>query len=203
MALSLNESEKLNGAKSCLTHFMKEFNSDSAFTDGITIYSWFLFNFPVEPNGISLAQKILLKEPEFIPELEDFVREGVSSRLGLYELKISSKSKSTLKELITGNNVTINQPLETPPGDILLLRIIKINGKRYVFGDTNEFPSEKKEEITIMVNQKMNLYFPHADPKKSYDAIMRLAGPYWFSIVARDYNDEILDPDHYTTYYLQ
>jgi hypothetical protein len=198
---STNE-QQLGGAKRCLDHLMKDFNNDSSFSDGITILSWFLFNFPTQPHGLLIANEVIRSAPELAAELEPFVTEGVRSRLGLYEVRINSKKSSKLKELFTGNNINLSHPLETPPGDIALLRVMKIKGGTWVFGDTKEFPANKKEEIIDMVSKKMTMYFPHDDPKKSYDAMMRLAGPYWFSIVASDdYQGGILDPDYYTSYY--
>jgi hypothetical protein len=31
--------------------------------------------------------------------------------------------------------------------------------------------------------------------------MMRIAGPYWFSIVAQEYRGDIFNPDHYLRYY--
>ena len=177
------------------------FNSDSAFTDGVTLHSWFLFNFPITLGGQSIASEVLRKSPDFADELGPFVVEAIRSRLGLYEVVNGTPDSCVLKELLTDEKILLNQALETPPGNIALIRVMKISGKQYAFGDTNEFPAEHKATIQGMVSQKMTSFFPENSPRKSYETMMRLAGPYWFSIVANEYRGEILDPDHYLSYY--
>lgn len=71
----------------------------------------------------------------------------------------------------------------------------------WAFGDTNDFPAEHRPTIEDMVTKKMSIYFQNSDLVKSYESMMRLAGPYWFSIFARDTDGYIFDPDHYLSYY--
>ncbi len=199
MALAM--SGEHSAAERCLNHLMHEFNSDSAFADGVTLHSWFLFNFPFTHGGHSIASEVLRKTPEFLDELGPFVAEAIQSRLGLYEVKKSTRDSCLLRELFTDQEILLNQPLETPPGNIALIRVMNVMGDQYAFGDTNEFPAERKSTIQGMIAQKMIAYFPENDARKSYESMMRLAGPYWFSIVARDYQGDILAPDHYLSYY--
>ena len=52
-----------------------------------------------------------------------------------------------------------------------------------------------------MVREKMNLYFPSNDEIESYTTMMRLAGPYWFSVTSGDFDSDIINPDYYLKYY--
>ena len=199
--MALGMSGEHEAAGRCLTQIMEDFNNDSAFADGVTLHSWFLFNFPVSPGGPSIASEVLRKSPEFTGELGPFVANANQSRLGLYEVIKSMHDSCVITELFTDRKILLNHSLETPPGNIALIRVMKIKDDHVAFGDTNEFPAERKTTIQGMVAQKMMVYFPERDPSKSYETMMRLAGPYWFSIVARDYQGDILDVDHYLSYY--
>ncbi len=200
MALAM--SGEYEAAQRCLTNLMEEFNSDAAFADGVTLHSWFLFNFPLRSGGETIAFEVLRSTPGFADELGPFVVEANQSRLGLYEVIKSMRDSCVIKELFTDRKVLLNHSLETPPGNIALIRVMRVKDEQVAFGDTNEFPAERKGTIQGMVAQKMMAYFPDKDPSKSYEFMMRLAGPYWFSIVARDYQGDILDPDHYLSYYM-
>lgn len=201
LGMALATSGEFKAADKCLKFIMKEFNNDSAFSDGITLLAWFLFNFPAKLGGTTLASEVLSRSPEFSDELKPFIEEANQSRLGLYEMAKSSRDSCVLNELFTGREVQLSHSLATPLGNIALLRVIKIMGKQWVFGDQNEFPAERKSTILGMVSQKMALCFPDDDPKKSYDQMMRIAGPYWFSIVANEYKDEIIDADYVLDFY--
>ena len=52
-----------------------------------------------------------------------------------------------------------------------------------------------------MVKNKMSLFFPDKEVIVSYETMMRLAGPYWFSILGVDYTGDILNPDYYLKFY--
>lgn len=199
MALAM--SGEYQAAERCLNHLMQEFNHDSAFTDGVTLHSWFLFNFPVVSGGSTIAAEVLRKSPELAVELAPFVTNAIMSRLGLYEVVKGSRDSCLMKELFTDQKVFINHPLETPSGNIALIRVMRIRDEHHVFGDTCEFPVERKATIQDMVARKMMTHFPDNDLRKSYESMMRLAGPYWFSIIARDSQGDILDPDHYLSYH--
>ncbi len=201
LGMALATSGEFKAADKCLNFIMKEFNDDSAFSDGVTLLAWFLFNFPTKPGGKSLASEVLSRSPELSDELKPFIEEANLSRLGLYEMARSSKDSCVLKELFTGREVQLNHSLATPLGNIALLRVMRIMDKQWVFGDQNEFPAERKSTILGMVSQKMAMCFPDDNPVKSYEQMMRMAGPYWFSIVANDYQGDIIDADYVLDFY--
>jgi hypothetical protein len=202
MALALSGDHP--SAQRCLDDIMKRFQSDEAFTDGVTLSSWVLFNFPLIKKGRpneTIAAKVLQESPELKAELSPFVDVMHASRLGLYESKGEAGEKSFFKELFTGKEITVNHPTGIPRGNLAVIRIIELMGKNWLFGDSNEFPAERRMIIEGMVEDKAGIYFPENDPIRSYEMMMRLAGPYWFSIVSRDPQGDILDPNHYLYYY--
>lgn len=202
LGIALIMSGDYPAAQRCLDDVMKRFNSDSAFTDGVTLLAWVLFNFPIRPNGNTVASEVLRQSPDLAAELSLFVDALNRSRLGLYEVIHDARETCKIKELFTGTEVTLNQTLGgVKRGNIAVVRVIKLMDQYWSFGDTNEFPAERRTTIENMVADKMDVYFPAKHPAKSYELMMRLAGPYWFSVVAHDFDSDILNTDHYLSYY--
>ena len=48
-----------------------------------------------------------------------------------------------------------------------------------------DFRRQKKSTLEGMIREKMSLYFWDKSAVTSYEPIMRLAGPYWFSFAER------------------
>lgn len=195
--------EKYPVVERCYTEIMKLFGKDDAFSDGVAVPSWILFNFPHLPGKETIAEIVLNNiDPELAEYLTPFVAAAVSSRFGLYEIINDGRKTCHLRELITGAKVKLDQSLGgVSRGCVELLRVMIIDGKTFIFGDSHGFPPEKKNDILNMVETKMSLYYNNSDPIKSYEKMMRLSGPYWFSIAAKDYPGDILNPDFQQKYY--
>lgn len=196
-------SEEYPGVLKCHKDIMNLFGKDEAFDDGITISSWIYFNFPVEKNGEVIAS-LALKQlpPEIAVDVTPFVSEMLNSRLGLYEVINDRHESCHLKEFFTGKEVILNQTLGgAGRGAVALVRVFNLEGKNYIFGDPIEWPANEKVTLFGMVEKKMSFYFPNKDIIKSYDTMMRIAGPYWFSIIGRDYSGDILNPDYCFKFY--
>ncbi|MBF0360959.1 MAG: hypothetical protein HQK49_08100 [Oligoflexia bacterium] len=203
IALFMTEDSKFSSVRRCHDDIMLKFKEDSMFDDGITLMNWIIFNFPSSEGGTPIANELLKAETKILPGLVPFIKEGLNSRFGMYEILADKKNSCHIKEVITEKEYILNQTLGgIPKGNLALIRVMNLLDKLIAFGGTiPEFPKEKKEEITVMIVRKMLMYFGNKNPNYSYETMMRLAGPYWFSIVARDYTDDILNPDYYTTYY--
>lgn len=195
--------EKYPSVLQCHEEVMAMFGGDEAFADGITVPTWIYFNFPVNTDGEPVAALALRELPvELAEDITPFVCEMVKSRLGLYEVINDKKDTCHLKELFTDSEIILSQSLGgTPKGSIALLRTFTLAGKTYIFGNSIDWPADKKEAIQNMVEDKMDLYFENDDLIKSYETMMRLAGPYWFSITAKNYEGDILSPDFYLEFY--
>jgi hypothetical protein len=201
-ALALSDEDEFPAVRRCYEDLMEIFKNDKAFNDGITLMTWIMFNFPATVGNAPISLEILKRSPELADELSPFITEMTRSRFGLYEVLADKDDQSSLKELFTGNLITLNQTLGGMGcGSIALCRVMDLCGKKVIFGDASEFPKARRKIIESMVSSKMSIYFPSASDVSSYEQMMRLAGPYWFSIIAQDYRDEILNPDHYLCYY--
>ncbi len=205
MAIFMDKDSGFGAVDSCFKDIMKKFKNDDMFSDGITLMNWILFNFPTKQNGTPIVAEVLKDIQKSMPDLEPFILELLNSRLGMYEVKSDNIGKNfcKIKELITGRELTLQQSLGgVPKSNLVLLRVITIDKKTFAFGgNIPEFPSSSKNEIQEMVSRKMMLYFPHINATESYELMMRFAGPYWFSIVARNYTADILNPDYFLTFY--
>jgi len=197
-------SEKYPVVERCHTEIMKLFGEDVAFSDGVSVPFWILFNFPHLPGKETIAEIVLNNfHPEPAKYFTPFVTAAVSSRLGLYEVINDGSKTCHLRELVTGAKVKLDQSLGgVSRGTVELLRVVIIDGKTIIFGNSQEFPADKKDYLLNMIKAKMSIYYPNSDPVKSYEIMMRLAGPYWFSIAAKDYTGDILNPDFQHKYYL-
>jgi hypothetical protein len=203
LGVALIMSDAFPAARRAHDDVMKRFNKDRAFDDGVTLMSWLLFNFPASAGGVPLAPEVLNQAPPTLAgDIGPFIEEALGSRLGLYEVIKDDHDHCRLKELFTGKAVTLAQTLGgMGRGSITLCRVMPIGERHWAFGNAPEFPSSKRSVIQNMVEEKMFIYFPEDNDVKSYQAMMRLAGPYWFSIVAQDHRGDILNPDHYRHYY--
>jgi hypothetical protein len=200
LGVCLCASGEYSAANSCFEDIIKRFDKDIAFSDGVSLLAWILFNFPINSDGTTLATEVLKKFPDLTDELSPFVDAMNHSRLGVYEARGDGQDSSRLKELFTGKRLTLNHALQIPRGKIAILRVLTLADQSWAFGDSGEFPGENRLVFENMVKRKMSVYFPDKDPLKSYETMMRLAGPYWFSILARESGDDILEPNHYLSY---
>ena len=198
----LISSDEFPAVRRAHDELMRLFKKDGAFGDGISLMSWLLFNFPATAGGEPLAREVLRRTPTLNDDIGPFVEEALGSRLGLYEVLKNSRNECRLKELITANLVTLNQSLGgMERGTVALCRVISIGAGKWIFGDAPGFPASKKSTLEGMIRDKMSLYFWDKSAVTSYETMMRLAGPYWFSIMAVDYDGDILNADHYLYYY--
>ncbi len=201
MAIALMMSEEFSAVRRCHDDIMKRYKKDGAFDDGVSLMSWVMFNFPATSEGRPIAHEVLARDPELAADIGHFVNEGINSRLGLYEIVKDSANQCHLKELFTGTTVKLDQSLGAARGELALCRVMTLLDKTFAFGHAPGFPAARKALVEDIVRNKMLLYFDSDDEKKSYETMMRLAGPYWFSIIAEDQQGDILNPDHFRLYY--
>jgi hypothetical protein len=69
------------------------------------------------------------------------------------------------------------------------------------WGDVKTFPADARASIEDMIINKLFYVADEAaDPLELYPTFMKLAGPYWMSVVATNEALPILDPDHFRSY---
>jgi hypothetical protein len=159
VAMMMSDKEFVS-ARRCYEDIMRMFKNDDVFSDGISLMSWIIFNFPASLNGKSLGSEILERTPQLATIIGPFVEEGLRSRLGLYEVVKDGREACGLKELFTGRELVLNQTLGgIGNGSITLCRVMEIMGKNWVFGDTFEIPVSRRNIAYNMVKTKMSLYY--------------------------------------------
>jgi hypothetical protein len=186
-----------------LSDLMSIFAADPAFDDGINIPAWLFYNFPATPRGTPMADAVLGEYPEFKDELSPFVEKALQSRLGLYEVVKSGRTHCEVKELFTRTSFRVSDGLAgVRRGTIALCRLLEFEDFRFVLGNSAQFPAERRSLLENMVSEKMSIFMPRGMSRPdSYDGFMRIAGPYWFSIMASGDGVDILDPVHHQRYY--
>ncbi|MDX2054405.1 MAG: hypothetical protein SFV15_18535 [Polyangiaceae bacterium] len=187
----------------CWKELDRLFTRDAAFRDGMFVPSWIMFDFPCESNGRTLLDCF----EDFLDEngrehFAVFLSAIRPTRLGLYQEILRTAKVVKYRELFTERVTEVVPSIEGgSPGEIVLGRVVELDGQAYFWGDVKAFPAEKRADIEDMVAGKL-FYFEGEAPTMGglYEAFMKLAGPYWMSIVASNDRLPILDPDHYQTY---
>lgn len=188
----------------CWKELERLFMRDPALRDEFFVSSWILLNFPCGPDQQTLLDHFerFIREGNHQEQFAQFIQAVRPTRLGLYQEVLRSGSSVRYRELVTGRVVEAHPSLESGgSGEIVLGRLIELEGQKYFFGDAKAFPADARETIENMVIDKLFYVDEEAStPDGLYEAFMRLAGPYWMSIVAKNDNLPILNPDHYVSY---
>jgi hypothetical protein len=201
LAISLIESGDYPAVKKCHNHLMKLFKNDGAFSDGISLMSWIIFNFPYSTEGRVLAEEIVSRDIE--NRFSDFINAAINSRLGLYKVIDNSSNECILKEFCNNREIKLSHSLGgIPYGHVALCRVIKLFNKYYIFGHAPEICGSEHGLIKKMLKDKMSLFRnKNRSISEIYHTMMCLSGPYWFSIIAQNHAGDILDADYYKKYY--
>ena len=203
-AVTLIEEKRFPALNRCWDDLRERYGDEFIFEDGIAAETWIFFNFPITKDGRTVLDEFedsFIKSGEGLTHLQPFIDTAKKSRLGLYQEVLSTTKITKFRELFTDEVIsTLRSVSEYEHGEIFLGRIIEINGDRFLFGDPSCFPAERKEELITMVEDKMMIY-EFEDDHDGYEKFMRLAGPYWMSVVSDDKDGEILMPDHWMTYH--
>ena len=125
-----------------------------------------------------------------------------SSRLGLYQEKLSTSKITKFQELFTRNVIsTIRSVPEYESGEIFLTRIISYLGDNFQIHDPRCFPPQYKNHLIDMVENKLFYISETGNDEHDYLKFMKMAGPYWMSCTHPDPEIAILSPDHYLSFY--
>lgn len=181
------------------------FKGNPAFAEGMFIPSWVLIDFPCGPASRTALDHFesFLATSGQLPRFKPFIDAARASRLGLYEDVLRSRDVARFRELFTHRVVDVYPSMEAgDPGEIVLVRVLEIEGQSYFWGDMKAFPAQARDAIENMVLDKLlDLGSDDTDPLPKYETFMKLAGPYWASIVAEGEDLPILEPNHLLGYY--
>lgn len=195
---------KLPALTRCWKDLERLFMRDAAFPEGYFVPSWILFDFPCDadrrtPLGHfeAFLDSCGKREP-----FEAFLAAVRGTRLGLYQEVLRTERTVRYAELFTERVIDVFPSIERgEPGEIVLGRVVELEGQLYFWGDVKAFPAQTRTSIEDMVAGKLFYFAEEAQtPVGLYEAFMKLAGPYWMSVVASNDKLPILDPDHYLTY---
>jgi hypothetical protein len=181
------------------------FGRDASFRQGYFVPSWLLLDFPSEPGGLTAAEAFEgFARACQRGDLADLVAKLRGTRLGVYQELSTSADLVRLRELFTGRELEVDARFERGgPGELYLGRLVELGGAWHFWGELSSFPAEALAQIQEMVTAKLPIVaadLATTNPPAAYERFMKLAGPYWMSIVGGDAAMPILDPDHHLTY---
>ena len=182
----------------------------SEFDNEWFFFCWICCDFPLELNSnrtiidefndFTLSNTGLTEQEK--EHYKNFHLVMKSSRLGLYQERISTTKITKFRELFTGSVIsTIRSVPEYDHGEIFLTRIISYLGDNFQIHDPRCYPSQYKDHVKSMVENKLFYISETGSDEQDYLKFMKLAGPYWMSCTHPDQNIAILNPDHYLSYY--
>lgn len=206
----------VEGKHPALTRCTKEldalFGKDAAFAEGLFVPSWALMNFPCGPGELTALDHFerFLQDAGQLERLRPFIEAARPSRLGLYQSVLRTTELARFRELFTDRVIDMTPQFdEGDPGEIVLGRLMVLDGQTYFWGGVKIFPPSALETVQNMVLDRLLdsqwVDFTQPDPNlaPAYENFMRLAGPYWMSVVATNEQLPVLDPNHYRTYFDQ
>ena len=209
-AICCIQEEKFPALNNCWDELYPIFGDDK-FDNEWFVFCWICCDFPLEQNSqytlideftnftLSNATKLTDSEKEHYKQFHLIMK---SSRLGLYQEKLSTSKVTKFQELFTGKvNSTVRSVPEYEAGEIFLTRIISYLGDNFQIHNPRCYPPQYKSQLVRMLENKLFYISETGDDKNDYLKFMKLAGPYWMSCAHPDQNVEILNPDHYLSYY--
>lgn len=172
-------------------------------------YCWLFCDFPL---NLQDKKTVIDHFGEFIfsqggsPDNEEHLRQFCaimkSSRLGLYQERLSSSKVTKVSELFTCQVInTVRSVPNYESGEIFVTRIVSYLGDAFQIHNAQSYPAEYKEALTDMVERKLFYIAETGHPAQDYAQFMKLAGPYWMSCTHPDQSIPIFSPDHYRTYH--
>lgn len=195
---------KLPALTRCWRDLERLFMRDPAFSEGYFVPSWILFDFPCDADGRTVLDHFedFLADGENREQFAEFLRATRGTRLGIYQEILRTTTAVRYRELFTDRVIDVFPSFEQgEPGEIVLGRIVELEGQRYFWGEVKAFPAETCAALEDMIGNKLFYFEDEASTRSGlYEVFMKLAGPYWMSIAAINDRLPILDPDHYLTY---
>lgn len=188
----------------CWKELERLFMREPALRDEFFVAAWILLNFPCGPERRTVLDhfEMFVEACNQRAQFDAFIGAVRNTRLGLYQQVMRSSTNARYRELFTDRVVDVHPSLEAGgAAEIVLARLVELEGQNYFFGDAKAFPAEARDTIEFMVDSKLFYLDDEAVIHGGrYEAFMTLAGPYWMSIVVQNEKLPILDPDHYRSY---
>lgn len=210
-AMILIDERKFPALNKCWDDLRSRYSHMEIFEDGVFLESWIFFDLPITEDGRTLLDEYeaSMRDSEVLAESQPFIQATRTSRFGLYQEILSTSKITKFKELFTNRVIsTLRSVPEYNPYEIFLCRIIQFGEDQFLLGDPKCFPSDRRQALINMVTDRI-LDLGYTDPEFDrhlpledlYGKFMKIAGPYWMSVVCEDHDAEILQPNHYKKYY--
>lgn len=187
----------------CWKDLEGRFMQDPAFSAEVFIPSWILLDFPCGPDGRTAVDyfETWLGSHSQLQPFKKFIDAVRPTRLGLYQEVVRSKRVARYRELFTGRVIEAYPSVERgEPGELILARALELDGSVYFWDEVKAFPADSLQAIEDMVGAKLFYFGNQASSAARYESFMKLAGPYWMSVVGSNDALPILAPNHYLTY---
>ncbi len=209
--LILIDEKRFPALNKCWDDLRARYSHMEIFEDGVFLESWIFFDFPITEDGRTVLDEYeaSMKDSETLAKSQPFIQATRTSRLGLYQEVLSTSKVTKFKELFTNRVIsTLRSVLEYNANEIFLGRIVQLEENQFLLGDPKCFPPNRKQALLDMVTDRI-LDLGYADPEFDrslpigdlYGKFMKIAGPYWMSVVCDDHDSEILQPHHHKKYY--
>lgn len=203
-ALILIDEGRFPSLNRCWDDLRTRYSKLPIFDDAVFIESWIFMDFPITPDGRTVLEEFAdfcASNPDAMTEFSPFIEAGRSSRLGLYQERVSTARTTKYKELFTDRVIsTVQSVPDYVPGEVFLGRIFEFGGDRFLLGDPKNWPPSYERSLFDMVYDRLPGE-ANSTTEARYVKFMKLAGPYWMSCVCGNEDDEILRPDHWKSYH--
>jgi hypothetical protein len=177
---------------------------DNPEADEFSVASWAFLDLPVTEDGRTVVEVFGAEIGPNHADVQKFVEVARLSRYGMYVDDGGTGRTHRLVEMFTKKRQTITRGVPADPGELFWTRIIDWGGMRFMLGDTRGFPAPNLHKVKDMIKVRLAdplWSTPGATTADAYERFMKLAGPYWFSILYSDDDDDpVLQPDHYLAY---
>jgi len=172
--------------------------------DEFSVASWAFLDLPVTDDGRTVAELFRAEIAPNHAEVGAFVDMTRASRYGIYVDDGGTRRSHRLRELVTGRRVTVTRGVDSEDGELFWTRIIDFGGMSFMLGDTRGWPPSQLATVTDMLIARLSAprwMTAAASVADAYQNFMKMAGPYWLSMLyARSDHDPLLEPDHYLSY---
>lgn len=172
--------------------------------DEFSVASWVFLDLPVTGDGKTVADVFAAEMAQYNADASAFVQVTRNSRYGVYVDDGGTRRTHRLVELVTRKRVTVRRGINVDPGELVWTRIIDWNGVKFMLGDSRGWPPAHRDAVTDMLLKRLVVpawLTPGSPMVDAYERFMKLAGPYWLSMLyANNEADPVLEPLHYLSY---
>ncbi len=172
--------------------------------DEFSVNSWLFLDLPVADDGRTLAEEFAATVAMGDEGAANFARITKSSHHRIYVDAGGTGPFQTLVDLITGEKVTVTRGTDAERGELIWTRVIEYGGMKFMLGNSRGWPPSQRNAVTAMLRDRLDEFeftMELTGKTQVYEQFMKLAGPYWLSILyAQSDSDPLYAPEHFLSY---